>query len=86
MKRLRTGVSLKPITPVSKDNDKKKKQSTHEGRLKGMYSFGLSLHFLMEKIGFKNNPVFGIFMRICNLAGIVRVFLHKEITIYYKKI
>ena len=34
MKRLRTGASLKPITSVSKDNDKKKKKKKNSQHMK----------------------------------------------------
>ena len=37
MKRRKTGVNFKPITSISKENDKQKK-STHEERVKGLCS------------------------------------------------
>ena len=33
---------------------------------------------------FKNTLTFGLFMRVSNPSGTVRVFLHKQRAIYYK--
>ena len=85
MKMPKTGLLLKPIFSIKKCNDKPKDYIPFNLPSCVDYFFFLSLSLLTGVIGFKLTPVLSLFIRVCNRKGTVRVFLHKETEIYYKK-
>ena len=46
--------------------------------------FCLSVPLLLEVVHFKHSPVFGLFMRICNLKSALRLFILRETAIYFR--